>query len=284
MRKTMVLGVATIAGTVMATAPANATSYEIDITNNAFGLASQSVAYWDQDDDSTTCAALTGGYSPVYDGTFLGDSDAFDGGFVVTIGANDFADPDNLATLQNNVLSTGAPATLGGLKVSSTARAIQSSPTLQYLVKFKNPTKDTIKRQVAVSSNLGSDGTTSILKDSSGDLAHGNSDRWIVTGDTTGAPFGDPVVTQVLRGQNPPSTTVLSDSYSSGDDCMAEEYTVRVPGGQTRYLLLFAEMHQDKKAAAGDATKYNKQGTMSGVLTGISHKTYPKIVNWSLKK
>jgi hypothetical protein len=284
MRKTMILGVTTVAGTVMAVAPASATSYEIDLTTNDFALASQSVAYWDQDNDSTTCAAVSGGYTPVYDGTFLGNSDAFDSGLVVTVGSTDFADPNDTATLQNNVLSTGAPATAAGLKVSSTARAIQSSPTLQYLVKFHNPTKDTIKRTVAVSSNLGSDTGTTILKDSSGDLVHGNADRWIVTGDAPAAPFSDPLVTQVLRGPNPPETTTLADAYSSGDDCMAEDYTVRVPGGQNRYLLLFAEMHLDKKSAVNDATVYNKQGTMSGVLNGISHKLYPQIVNWSLKK
>ena len=64
----------------------------------------------------------------------------------------DVEDPNDLATLENNVLSTGAPASAGGLKVNSTARALQTAPAVQYLVKFQNPTKKTIKRKVTVSS------------------------------------------------------------------------------------------------------------------------------------
>jgi hypothetical protein len=286
MRKSMFIGVASAAGMVMAATPAVATSYEIDLTANVIALASQNVALWDQDDDASNCFASSG-YSPLYDGELLGEDDAFDGGFVVTVGSNDFADPDNTATLKGNTLSTGAPASLGGLKVNSTARSVQTSPTLQYLVKLRNPTKKVMTRKVTVSTDLGSDGATNILKDSSGNGTHTNADRWLITADSTSAPFGDPIVTQVLRGKNQSASTSLPDAIDS-DDCMAETYSVRVPGGQSRYLLLFAEMHEitaaGKKAAVHDAAKFDSQGKMTGVLKSISPKLYSKIVNWNLKK
>ncbi|HEX5017525.1 MAG TPA: hypothetical protein VFX15_08065 [Actinomycetes bacterium] len=283
----MTIGAAGAASAIaIAASPAVASdSYEVVISNNNYALASQSAALWDTDDDATTCdTAGTGGYTPFYDGTLLNTSDAFDGGMVVTVASTDVEDPNDAATLENNVLSTGAPATAAGLKVNSTARALQTAPAVQYLVKFRNPTKDTITRTVTVSSDVGSDGSTVILKDSSSNGAHSNADRWIVTADNTAAPFGDPVVTHVFRGKNPKVTTDVTNAFATANACTAETYKLRVPGGESRYLLLFMEMHQGKKGAVEDAKVYDSQKTMSGALKGISKSLYSKIVNWNLKK
>jgi hypothetical protein len=287
MRKSILVG--TIGATVVlvTAGPAVATSYEIDLTAGDIFTLSSHLSYWDQYNDGTTCIAASG-YTPMYDSTFLDADDAFDGGFEVTVGANNFVDPDSTATLQDGVLSTGGAAALGGLKVNSTARAIPNAPGLQYLVKFKNPTKSAIKRQVTVSTNLGSDTSTTLLKDSSGDGVDTNADRWVISGDAATPPFTDPVVTQVLRGKNPPAATSVPHPLTNGDECLAETYTVRVPGGQSRYLLLFGEMHYNtsagKQAAVQDVKSFEQQKTMGGALKGIPTKLYAKIVNWNLSK
>jgi hypothetical protein len=288
MRKSLIAGAVGTVGVLVAATPALATrSFQVDLTTGDFYLASHSLAYWDTGNDESACA-VTAGFTALYDGAFLGNTDAFDGGFMIRVGSTDYNDPNGLGTVSDNVLTTGAPATVAGLKVNAAARAIQTSTTLQYLVKFKNPTKDTIKRKVSVDTNLGSDTSTNILKDSSGNLLDNNSDRWLVTGDSTAAPFDDPIVTQVLKGKNAPAATTLTDPLGTGDDCMTLQYSVRVPAGQSRYLLLFAELHEPSDVgvsqAVHDVARYNKQADMKGALYGLSHKLYPKIVNWDLKK
>ncbi len=61
-----------------------------------------------------------------------------------------------------------------------------------------------------------------------------------------------------------------------------------MPADATRYLLLFAELHDNigagKKAAIKHASVYDSQKTMGKVLKGIAPKIYSKIVNWNLKK
>ena len=164
----------------------------------------------------------------------------------------------------------------------------RTSPTLQYLVKLRNPTNSAVNTTVTVNTELGSDSGTTILGDSSGNRLHTKADRWLVSGDAANAPFGDPIVTQVLRGRNAPAATTVPDPLATADDCLGVDYAVKVPRNATRYLLLFAELHSykasGKKAALADATKYDRQRSMTGVLKGIAPKLFPKIVNWDLKK
>jgi len=225
---------------------------------------------------------------PLYDSTYLGQDDAFDGGFMLEFGGTDFKDPDDLATREGNTINLGGAADADGLKVSAVARAIQTSPTLQYLVKLRNPSGTGITSTVRLSTDLGSDSGTTILQDSSGNSVHGDNDRWLVSADAATAPFDDPIVTQAYRGKNAKAASTVSDPLASADECLGVDFTVKVPAGATRYMLFFAQLHDNsgagKNAAFKDAGAFNGQKSMAGVLKGISPKIYSKIVNWNLKK
>lgn len=288
MRKIVTVGVASLAGLSLMGGPLFAATYEIDLENETYtALSSQGVAFWDFYNSGGACDS-TDGFTPLYDGGFVGSDDAFDDGFMVRVGSTDYKDPDALATREGNVVKTGAPADVEGLLVSGSARAIQTSPTLQYLVKMRNPTATAINKTVQVNTDLGSDGGTTILASSNGNLTHENADRWLVSGDAAAAPFGDPIVSLVLKGRKAPAATTVTDFLGAGNECAALEYTVKVPSGATRYLLFFAEQNDDtgagRKAAVKHAAVYDSQKTMGKVLRGIPPKIYSKIVNWNLKK
>lgn len=291
MRKIFTVGIASLTGLSLMGGPslAAATTYELDLDNDyGTALSSQGVAFWDFYNQASACNS-TDGFTPLYDGGYVGSDDAFDDGFVVRVGATDFKDPDALATREGNVVRTGAPASVEGLLVSGTARAIQTSPTLQYLVKMRNPGATVVNTTVQVDSGLGSDGGTTVLASSNGNVTHENADRWLVSADAAAAPFGDPIVTQVLKGKKAPAATTVTDFLGLAfNDCATVEYTVKVPSGKTRYLLLFAEQNDDsgagRKAAIKHASVYDSQKTMGKVLKGVAPKIYSKIVNWNLKK
>lgn len=289
MRKIVTVGVASVAGLSLMGSPLlAATTYEIDLDNDYYtALSSQGVAFWDFYNAGGGCNS-TDGFTPLYDGGYVGSDDAFDDGFVVSVGATVYKDPDALATREGNVVKAGAPANVEGLLVSGTARAIQTSPTLQYLVKMRNPTAAAINKTIQVDTDLGSDNTTNVLATSNGNLTHENADRWLVSGDAPAAPFSDPIVTQVLKGKKAPAATTVTDALTTASECTTVEYTVKVPANATRYLLLFAEQNDDtgagRKAAIKHAAVYDSQRTMDKVLKGVSPKIYSKIVNWNLKK
>ena len=290
MLKRMTLGAMAMAGVVGLSTPLAmaSTTNEVDLDED-YGIlmASQGAAFWDAYNAEASCDS-TNGFTPLYDGTYAGSDDAFDGGMMFEVDGVTYVDPDSIVTVGSNTLKTGAPATLSGLKVNATARALQTSTTLRYLVKLRNPTATRVDSTIEVSSDMGSDGGTSILASSSGDLVHGTSDRWFVSADAAAAPFDDPIATQVLRGKNPPVTSTMTTALGAGNECFAVEFSVRVPAESTRYMLFFAELHDNsaagKKLAIKSAQKFNAQRDMGAALAGISPKLYSKILNWSLKR
>lgn len=91
-----------------------------------------------------------------------------------------------------------------------------------------------------------------------------------------------------MKGKKAKAASTVSNPLGNTDECMVVDFTVRVPADATRYMLFFAQLHDDtgagKNAAIKDANKFNRQKSMTGALKGISPKLYSKIVNWNLKK
>ena len=125
MHKILVVAGTAMAGVLAMTTQSLATSYEVDLTSGAPAVSSQGIVFWDFYNSADSCSAVDG-FTPLYDGAFVGHGDAFDSGFVIQIEGNTYKDPDEIATLRANVISTGPAASVGGLKVNGVARAIQN--------------------------------------------------------------------------------------------------------------------------------------------------------------
>src|SRR5215204_1651739 len=109
MNKLILGSVAGLGGLALMAAPLSAATYTIDLTQGYVVLSSQNLAYWDPYYSEGTCSA-TDGFTPLYDGNFVGDTDAFDGGFLLEFDGTDYQDPDDTATRQGNTISLGAAA------------------------------------------------------------------------------------------------------------------------------------------------------------------------------
>jgi hypothetical protein len=237
---------------------------------------------WDVDRNSS-CESGTA-YTPVSDGeiddSITEQNDAYDGGLILTVGAEDFDDPNEVGNLSGQSLSVG-PATLEGLVVSRTDAALGSSPTLRSLIRLRN-TGGPKTRDIVWSSDLGSDGAEEVRDSSNGNTIYQLGDRWVISSDDDTTP-GDPVLTHVLFGRsNPREKVVEIIDAPDGTGCFTVRFRVRVPRNGTRYLLFFTEMNRTNGGAETRAGKYNDPNLGPKLLKGIGPSVRNRILNWDL--
>jgi hypothetical protein len=244
---------------------------------------------WEQVNDGTAyCtpdASGAGGYSPVDDGTAGSNDDAFDSGLLAVINGTAFADGDGNGTQKGQTLKVG-PDKMSGVKVSAIASALQHSPTLRVLYGFTNSTDHRATPNVIIESNLGSDTDTAIAHTASGDKHFGSADRWIVTKDST---KDDGPVTHVLFGKHGDGFNAITAtpgkpcSPSGYKDGVAVRWGLHIPAHSTRYLMVFAQMHEKSVSdSLDDVKKFNDRNLSDSLLKGVSGKVQNKILNWDL--
>jgi hypothetical protein len=245
---------------------------------------------WEQVSDSTAyCTPAesgAGGYSPVDDGTAGSNNDAFDGGLQAVIGGKAFADDDGNGTKNGQTFKVG-PDKVSGVKVRATASALQHSPTLRVLYGFTNSTDHKATPNVILESNLGSDNDgTAIADTASGDKHFGSADRWIVTKDTT---KDDGPVTHALYGKHGKGFNAITATPgkpcppSDYKDGVAVRWGLHIPAHSTRYLMVFAQMHEKSVSdSLDDVKKFNDRNLSDSLLKGVSGKVQNKILNWDL--
>jgi hypothetical protein len=245
-----------------------------------FVLSGPGPTQWDPDVGVTPCVVT--GFSPVDDGMFGDRSDAFDDGLVLGVDGSGFDDPDGYAPVSLAEKIATGPSEMSGLSVSRVDEVLQQSPTMRSLVKLANPTATGKTVDVSIESNLGSDSSTAIVATSSGDTTQQKADRWTISND--GSPTsGDPVMTLVYFGKHapvPPSS--LDASLNATNDCSVLTFHVKVKAHSARYLLFFAQMHENNKKAKSGAVPFNLLSSGSALLDGIPGTVQSKIANWSL--
>jgi Zn-dependent metalloprotease/subtilisin family serine protease len=172
-----------------------------------------------------------------------GTSDAYDGGHVCL----------NFPSFSTGVLLNGrelfiGPTTQSGLELTRRIYVPSTQSYARFLEVLRNPGATPITTTVRLDTNLGSDGGTVMVATSSGDLAFGTNDDWIVTDDTDGS--GDPTVLHVTAnavGSQRPSAV----SYSTG--ALGYQYSVTVPPGETRIVMHFGAQSPNRATAQAKA-------------------------------
>jgi hypothetical protein len=275
LRKALFGGLAVLALVAFGTMPANAFQISID----SIALTGPGPTEWDQYESESSCAISAN--TPVDDGSYGSRTDGFDGGLLFSIEGDGYSDIEGYAQVSGNQTSTWG-GDYSGLIASRVDTALQQSPTLRSLLKLSNQSKTVKTVTVMVGSDLGSDANTTLRATSTGDTINTLADRWIVTSDLSPA-TGDPVVTHVLYGKGAPvKPDTLNSAAGGGTECEVVSYTVKVPAGKTRYVLVFVQMHGSVKSAKGGAVPFNLLSSGSALLDGIPNKVLPQIINWNL--
>jgi hypothetical protein len=279
---TLVVLAATMGMTLSNAAPAAAhgdPSATVPITGTI--LQGGGPSGWDIGTGLTGCNDT--GFTPVVDGTYKANDDAFDNGLVVAIDGTAFDDADGNASMTVvDQVTTVDNTTFLPLKVTRTDRALHTSATLRTLLKFTNTGGTPANLSVEWDSDLGSDANTEVRASSNGNDTYQLNDRWAISSDDPTTP-DDPVLTFVMFGTHAnthPDTVVTA--LGNDQTCFTVDTPISVPGHGTRYLLFFTEMNKRVHGAVQGTHKYDVLAPGDALLTGIKQAVLRRIENWNL--
>jgi len=251
-------------------------------------------AEWDAEGDydygsGGPCYAREG-FTPADDVNNDYSSDVFDGGLLLLVNGQTFGAGIETGNLTGQQIKVG-PQRLANVKVTRIERALQSSPTLRSLIRFKNATKKARSLTLIWDSALGADEDEATRASSNAPVhAHTKADRWIVASDNPDSgSLSDPPVAFVFNGKRA-QTGVAKVLYAPEDPapatdregCVSVRLRIKVPAKSTRYLLFFTEIGLSNEASISMAKKFNKRGLNNALLTGIPQNVRNKVLNWDL--
>lgn len=194
-----------------------------------------------------------------------GTSDAFDGAASLSIsnGISSASFSSAKASTEDGGREHVARgnASLLGLDVTRKGYVPETGGYARLAEYFTNTTDATITRTITLSTNLGSDSGTRILKTSSGDLQSSTADNWIITDDGTDG-GGDPAV---LHFFSMDGALQQPASVSLAGDILTYTFEVTLRAGQTKSLVHYIAQNQALKPLTDLAANLSK--SQAGYLT-----------------
>jgi hypothetical protein len=154
----------------------------------------------------------------------------------------------------------------------------------RYLEIVRNPGTAPATVDVAVSSNLGSDGSTRIVSTSNGDTTFTTDDRWLVTDDDAGDepfPNSDPTLAHVIGGTGGAIGPAVVSLASSGRDALSYRWNgLTLQPGETVILMHFAVQQLNQAAAQASAERLAQLPPEA--LAGLSAEERAAIRNFAV--
>jgi FG-GAP-like repeat len=226
----------------------------------------------------------------IEDGTLgmLPLQDSFDNGLVVFVdGTVVSAGATDLVDRTGQTITVPAQG-ISGLNVTLQYRAVASSATLRAIVTLANPTADPIVTTVTAATNVGADAASVIDGTSNGDVSFTTADRWVVTSDSTPCCFR-PAIIHVLAGPgatglSTASTTVFqftnngTTPVDNGEGILGA-FNVTVPGGATRSLMFFTQLHATAADALTGAAAFDSNPT-GELVADLTAEQLAQLVNF----
>lgn len=224
-------------------------------------------------------------------------NDAFDGALAWHVyGGSPPGGPDSsggyfkagpvVSVTSNSVV--GPNKTLAGLTVHSELFFSAGKDVVRSILYLQNPSGSPIPVTVDNDNNLGSDNNTSVQATSSGDTTFDATDNWFVSCQqlTPGTCnlTADPILTFAYQQVGAPVRATSVDPIANGNDNPNFRYSVTVPAGQTRALMIFVQLSDTPAHAQTDAAVFNSNGALfaTDYLAGLSAAQKAQIVNWTL--
>jgi hypothetical protein len=168
-----------------------------------------------------------------------GTSDAYDGGHQISVDGEVF--PWFSYGVADGREITIGPATLGSVEVTRQVYVPQDAAFARYIDLYENTTAAAVTITISMKTNLGSNGSTTVLATSSGDTVVSAGDHWFVTDDSTDGYGGyDPVVVHVISGVDgavAATTAAVGDPYS---DNVTYDYELTLEPFEQATMLQFA--------------------------------------------
>ena len=143
----------------------------------------------------------------------------------------------------------------------------------RYLEIITNTGTTATTHTVTLSTNLGSDSSTTVVGTSSGDQVFGTNDRWIVTDDNDGT--NDPAVVHYIRG----GVGMAPSTVSQSGDQVSYSFNLNLNPGETKIIMHFGVQRTTRAEASAAVTFLN--GSPSQMFVGMSAQEKAQVVNFA---
>lgn len=247
-------------------------------------------ASWEIGDGLGTSNGMPSGGSCIYDngaGSGVGITDAWttDQGDAFDLASLMWVNGEQLGGyLRSATESTSNYATfpIAGLVASTEFHAVSTQPVIRHYTSFSNGTSDDIFVIVNFVSNFGSDGSTSVVGSSNGDLEFDADDRWVISDDFD---MGDPTNTTVFFGPDSPMSNSVFTTESVFDCAGNQGFNARIdltiPAGESRALMFFHAMSSSVSLATDLASQFDTTPAFgSDLVEGLSDVQLQAVANW----
>jgi hypothetical protein len=208
-----------------------------------------------------------------------GSGDAYDNAWQVWVDGSVFVPPATV-DLTGTTLTAG-PVSMSGLNVTVQYWFDTASGVGRTFVSLQNPTGAPISTSVQVPVNFGSDSNTVWEATSSGDTTMTTADTWAVTSQSSTSE----IKTTVVPGTTSVTTTVFDCSGTQG---IGSTYSVTIPAGETRSIMMFAGLGSTTSttdSVAGAIAAAPLFDTIDSVVaqgwtSGLTAQQLSEVVNW----
>jgi len=206
-----------------------------------------------------------------------GSNDAYDGGLRLRVDGFGF-EPflEGLLEENNREVMIG-PWSRSGLEVRRKIFVPDDESFARFLEIFDNRSSSSISISVDLNTNLGSDGSTSLVATSSGDTSFSVDDDFLVTDDFSDG-SGDPSMAHVFSGPFAALEPNNIFTNAPGSDDFSYSFNITVPAGEQVILMHFASQNQNQATAIASA---NDLRSLQGrTLDGLTDNERQNIVNF----
>ncbi|MCA9541309.1 MAG: hypothetical protein KC620_20550, partial [Myxococcales bacterium] len=198
-----------------------------------------------------------------------GTRDAYDTGVRLLVGGVEFPVQNQALLLAERELVLG-PAVMGELMVTRRVYVPVMGQYARFTEVLENPTDAPINVEATISSNMGSDGGTVLIADSSGNGTFGPEDDWLITDDA----FTDPAVLHFFSDEG---AAVQPSAASRVTDTIEYRFPLVVPPGERIFLLHFAAQHDEPDEALANLETLLELG--DDLVVGFSNEDRLRVQN-----
>jgi hypothetical protein len=224
-------------------------------------------------------------------------NDAFDGALTWHVNASppgdlkvgQYRSPGGTVDVTANSV-IGTTQVMVGLNVHAELFFTSPKAVVRSMLILQNPTASPVTVTVDNDTNKGSDDATAFQAFSDGGSSFDAADNWAISCQDLGGNVNvcddtlDPVLTFAFSQANAPVRPTAINSIGNGTDRQFLRYTVTVPAGATRRVVIFAQLSDTAAHAEADALLFNTNDSLqsSGYFAGLSQQVESEIVNWTI--
>lgn len=215
-------------------------------------------------------------------------SDAYDGVLSFSVNSNGFAPVNSEVVVSDYGIDAGKNVAIDtNLDAHVKWYFPPKSPVARGLISVTNTGEtDATDVDITVSGNFGSDSSTVINATSSGDTTLDATDLWFISSDDEiDGNNSDPVIITVMQGPGSKATSI-DPLLPTGDDDYDVTFTLDIPAGETRSIVMFHKMYKDLSAAESDAATFAGISSIqsAGLLGNMTASEKSSVVNFAQPK